>query len=89
MSNTWIEADDTLKKTFEWKDFKEALAFVNRVGETAERLGHHPDICIKNYNNVFISTTTHDKGNIVTAKDRELARAIDDLIASLPHASSA
>jgi 4a-hydroxytetrahydrobiopterin dehydratase len=33
-----------LRKSFEFKDFREALAFVNRVGELAETEGHHPDI---------------------------------------------
>ena len=79
MKNDWTEADNALQKTFAFRDFNEALAFVNRVGEVAERLQHHPDVCIKDYNNVFISTTTHDVGNTVTAKDRELAEAIDTI----------
>jgi 4a-hydroxytetrahydrobiopterin dehydratase len=33
-----------LKKDFKFKDFREALMFVNRVGEIAETEGHHPDI---------------------------------------------
>lgn len=77
MKNNWIEEQNALQKTFEFSDFKEALLFVNRVGEIAERLQHHPDMCIKNYRKVFISTTTHDKGGVVTEKDRELARAIE------------
>lgn len=82
MNNDWTEAGGALEKTFKWKDFKEALAFVNKVGEIAERLHHHPDICIKNYKNVFVSTTTHDEGANITEKDRELARAIDSIGAS-------
>jgi len=77
MKNDWIEADNTLQKAFHFADFKTALAFVNSVGEIAESVQHHPDICIKDYNKVFISTTTHDKGNMITARDRELASAID------------
>ena len=77
MKNDWIEADNTLQKTFHFADFKTALAFVNSVGEIAESVQHHPDICIKDYNKVFISTTTHDKGNMITARERELASAID------------
>ena len=79
MKNQWVEADNALQKTFHFKNFREALAFVNRVGEIAENLQHHPDICIKDYKNVFISTTTHDEGNTVTAKDRELAAAVDTI----------
>lgn len=79
MKNGWLETDAALERTYAFSDFKEALAFVNKVGEVAERLGHHPNICIKNYKNVFISTTTHDAGGVVTRKDRELAAAIDAL----------
>jgi 4a-hydroxytetrahydrobiopterin dehydratase len=77
MAMQWIEEKGALQKTISFSDFKEALAFVHKVGEIAERLQHHPDICIKEYRTVHISTTTHDKANSVTAKDRELASAID------------
>ena len=79
MKNSWVETDTTLQKTFHFKNFREALAFVNKVGEIAEHLQHHPDICIKNYKSVFISTTTHDQGSTVTAKDRALAAAVDTI----------
>lgn len=79
MRTDWIEANNALQKTFHFPNFREALAFVNKVGEIAEDLQHHPDICIKDYKNVFISTTTHDKGNTVTAKDRELIAAMENL----------
>ena len=82
MKNEWIEESNALQKTFEFRDFKEALTFVNRVGEIAERMQHHPDIGIKGYRNVFISTTTHDSGSTVTVKDRELAEEIDKLVIS-------
>lgn len=77
MENGWVEVNNALQKTFQFKNFREALAFVNKVGEIAEDLQHHPDICIKDYKNVFISTTTHDQGSQITAKDGELAAAID------------
>lgn len=80
MRYDWQEVDNMLQKTFSFADFKEALAFVNRVGEIAETAGHHPDICIRNYKNVFISTTTHDKGRLVTTKDHSLAKDIDELV---------
>ena len=79
MKNGWIEVDNTLQKTFHFLNFREALAFVNKIGEIAENLQHHPDICVKDYNKVIISTTSHDKGNTVTARDRELAAAVEDL----------
>ena len=48
---------------------------MNRVGGLAEAAGHHPDIDIR-YNTVTLALTTHDAGGL-TAKDFELARAID------------
>jgi 4a-hydroxytetrahydrobiopterin dehydratase len=60
-----------LVKTFNFKDFREALAFVNRVGEAAESAGHHPDIDIR-YNRVRLSLITHDAGGL-TQKDFDMA----------------
>ena len=75
----WEENDNKLEKIFEFADFAEALTFVNEVGELSEQLEHHPDICIQNYNQVLISTTTHDDDFQITEKDHELAAAIDEL----------
>lgn len=77
--DNWTEKNNCLQKTFVFKNFKEAIAFVNKVGEIAEKMQHHPDICIQNYKEVFISTTTHDKGSIVTEKDRTLVNEINTL----------
>lgn len=79
MKNEWVEENNALQKTFEFQDFKEALVFVNRVGEIAERIRHHPDIGIKDYKKVIVSTTTHDDGSMVTTKDKELAAEIDQI----------
>lgn len=74
----WAEEDHKLKKTFEFKDFTEAFAFMVRVAFLAESQGHHPNWS-NVYNKVVIELTTHDQGNIVTDKDRALANAIDGL----------
>lgn len=74
----WEEENDKLKKTFEFGDFTEAFAFMVRVAFLAEQHGHHPDWS-NVYNKVSISLCTHDKGSIVTEKDRKLAQAIDRL----------
>lgn len=74
----WKEEDNRLKKTFEFKDFTEAFAFMTRVAFIAEAQGHHPNWS-NVYNKVSIELTTHDKGNTVTQKDRDLALAIDQL----------
>jgi 4a-hydroxytetrahydrobiopterin dehydratase len=64
-----------LVRTFQFKDFREALGFVNRVGELAEAAGHHPDIDIR-YNRVRLGLTTHDAGGL-TELDFELAKGAD------------
>jgi 4a-hydroxytetrahydrobiopterin dehydratase len=64
-----------LVKTFNFKDFREALAFVNRVGEAAESAGHHPDIDIR-YNRVRLALVTHDAGGL-TGKDFDLASGLN------------
>lgn len=74
----WVEENDKLKKTFEFRDFTEAFAFMVRVAFLAEQHGHHPNWS-NVYNKVTIELCTHDKGNIVTEKDRKLALAIDRL----------
>jgi 4a-hydroxytetrahydrobiopterin dehydratase len=71
----WQRAGAEIRRVYRFGDFREALAFVNRVGALAEGAGHHPDIDIR-YNTVTLALTTHDAGGL-TSKDFELARAID------------
>jgi len=66
-----------LQKTYKFKDFREALAFVNRVGELAEAQGHHPDICF-GWVMAHISIWTH-KIDGLTESDFVLAARIDKL----------
>lgn len=74
----WKEHNNTLTKAFTFKDFSEAFAFMTRVALIAEKMNHHPNW--KNvYNKVEISLNTHDAGDVVTDKDRKLAKAIDKL----------
>jgi len=74
----WKEIDNQLKRTFEFKDFIEAFAFMTKVAFIAEKMSHHP-AWSNVYNRVEISLTTHDAGNTITSKDRALAEAIDAL----------
>jgi 4a-hydroxytetrahydrobiopterin dehydratase len=69
----WKVESGELTRTFAFKDFVASLAFVNRVGDEAERAGHHPDIDIR-YNRVRLALITHDAGGL-TSKDFELAAA--------------
>jgi 4a-hydroxytetrahydrobiopterin dehydratase len=75
----WEHTDDRLRRTFRFADFSEAWAFMTRVALLAEVHGHHP-----NWSNVWstvsIELTTHDAGSTVTAKDVELAAAINRLL---------
>lgn len=75
----WQEKDNQLNRSFEFKDFSEAFAFMCRVALVSEKKNHHPTW--KNtWNKVDIWLTTHDAGNTVTEKDQQLAAAIDKLI---------
>jgi 4a-hydroxytetrahydrobiopterin dehydratase len=74
----WTEENNKLKRTFKFKDFQEAFAFMTRVAFLAEAQGHHPNWS-NVYNTVTIELTTHDKGNVVTQKDKDLASAIDKI----------
>ena len=66
-----------LLKTYRFQDFRETLAFVNRVGELAEEQGHHPDICF-GWGKAEISIWTH-KIDGLTESDFVLAAKIDKL----------
>lgn len=75
----WKEENNSLKKIFKFKDFKEAFAFMTQVALIAEKMDHHPNWS-NVYNTVTIELSTHDAGNKVTALDKKLAAAIDELI---------
>jgi 4a-hydroxytetrahydrobiopterin dehydratase len=74
----WTLADGALAREFKFAGFKEALAFMVRVGFEAEAMDHHPD-WTNVYNRVAIRLNTHDAGGKVTAKDVALARKIQAL----------
>lgn len=75
----WQEINNELVKKFLFKDFSEAFAFMTRVAIEAEKQNHHP-WWSNVYNQVEIRLTTHDAGNIITDKDRNLAKAIDSFV---------
>ena len=74
----WVWEDDRLSKTYDFKNFKEAMSFLLRVSYEAEEQNHHPEI-FNCYKQVKISLNTHDAGGKVTAKDFDLAHAIDSI----------
>ena len=76
-SSGWNLKENKLEKTFTFKDFKEAVEFLNKIQPIADSMNHHPDVCIY-YNKVVIQLTTHDVGGI-TDLDVELAKKIDSI----------
>lgn len=78
----WALTETSLQKRFTFKTFPEAIAFVNRIAELAEREGHHPDLDIR-YRRVTITLTTHAiKGLspndfILAAKIEPLAQTVE------------
>lgn len=76
----WNVASDNLSinREFTFKDFKEALTFVNSVGALAEEEGHHPDINLHAYKNVLVTLSTHAIQGL-SENDFILAAKIDRL----------
>lgn len=68
-----------IAKEIKTKNFKEALAAVNRIGEIAESEGHHPDLNIHGYNNLCITLSTHSLGGL-SENDFIMAAKIDKAI---------
>ncbi len=73
----WAREGAEIVRTFQFKNFREALAFVVHVGMLAERMDHHPDIEIR-YKQVTLRLSTHSAGGL-TENDFKLARQIDQV----------
>jgi len=71
----WKRSGDAIEKKFEFKDFIQAMGFVNSIALLAERANHHPDIDIR-WNKVQLVLSTHSDGGI-TQKDIALAKEIE------------
>jgi 4a-hydroxytetrahydrobiopterin dehydratase len=74
---TLEDGGTALLRTLKFKNFSEAFAFLIRVALYAEKIDHHPEFT-NVWNRVDFRLTTHDTGG-VTERDRELARAINEL----------
>ena len=74
----WTLHNKSLEREFRFKDFKEAMVFVNKVAEVAEAEGHHPDVYMF-YNRVRLQLTTHAIGGLST-NDFILAVKVDALL---------
>jgi 4a-hydroxytetrahydrobiopterin dehydratase len=74
----WEVAGEEVSRQFEFADFNEAMGFVTRVADAAEKSDHHPDIDIR-WNKVKLVLSTHSEGGL-TSKDADMVEAIDGLI---------
>jgi len=75
--NGWRVEDKFLRRHFDFKNFAEALEFINKVGAIAERADHHPDITF-GWGYADIELTTHDTGGL-THNDFDVAGEIDGI----------
>lgn len=71
----WKRNGLAIERTFEFKDFKAAMGFVNKIADAAEAANHHPDIDIR-YNKVKTLLVSHDSGG-VTDRDVKMAAEIN------------
>jgi 4a-hydroxytetrahydrobiopterin dehydratase len=75
----WKREGEQIVRDLKFADFKEAIAFVDRVAAVAEEANHHPDILVHGWNKVRLSVTNHSAGGLTDA-DFELARNVEALI---------
>jgi 4a-hydroxytetrahydrobiopterin dehydratase len=74
----WEVVGEEVSRQFEFADFNEAMQFVNRVADAADKSDHHPDIDIR-WNKVKLVLSTHSEGGL-TSKDADMVEVIDGLI---------
>jgi 4a-hydroxytetrahydrobiopterin dehydratase len=74
----WSLEGKEIVREWELEDFAQAIAFVNRVAEAAEKANHHPDILLHGWNKVRLALSSHSAGGL-TAADFEMAQRFDEL----------
>lgn len=74
----WQETENSLVREYVFADFVEAFAWMTKAAIHAEKMNHHPEWS-NVWNKVTVKLTTHDAGNTVTQKDRDLAQKMDEL----------
>jgi len=75
---SWKEENNKLVASLSFKDFVHAFAFMTEVAIHVEKINHHPT-WTNTYNKIDFQLSTHDAGNIVTQKDKDLANIIDKI----------
>ena len=78
MINHWIEKENRLEKTFEFKSFSDAISWMVKASFYIEKKDHHPT-WTNVYNKVHVILCTHSAGNTITEKDREIADFLDQI----------
>lgn len=78
----WELTSDNISKTYILKDFKEAIKFINLVGDAAEEMDHHPDILLFGWNKVRITITTHSAKGL-TQLDFDISTKIEKIFNNL------
>lgn len=74
----WRKDGVSIRRTYRFPTFKDAITFVNGVAAEADARDHHPDIDVR-YREVTLALTTHDAKGL-TFRDVELAKACDALL---------
>jgi len=75
----WNVVDNKMiERLYKFKDFAQALEFINKVGAVAESEGHHPDIFLHGWNKVKITLWTHAIGGL-SINDFIIAKKIDEI----------
>ncbi len=75
----WIDKNGALEKEFILNSFSEIILKLQVLALIADKLNHHPDFTVKDYNKIIFHLKTHDQGNSVTEKDIQLSKEIDNL----------
>jgi pterin-4a-carbinolamine dehydratase len=78
----WRRDGARLVRDFGFRDFEEALAFVERVGVGAVDYGRRPDMCLHDFNRVRL-TIANQHGSGLTAAEQRLVAKVDDVVAQL------
>jgi 4a-hydroxytetrahydrobiopterin dehydratase len=78
MNIIWTEKDNCLTKTFKFSGFLEAIEWMRVASVEIDKADHHPE-WTNIYNKVIVKLSTHDAGNTVTEKDRQLANFLDTI----------
>lgn len=73
----WTEKNNALHKSFSFDNFKQAIDFMSHCREDIDQVNHHPE-WTNVYNRLEVRLCTHDAGNVITEKDHQLAKLLDE-----------